>query len=373
MDESRQTPGGSRTPLPDLLRIIWEDSAAGLLITDEQGVFLHANAAYCAMVGYSAEELIGQSFLMIAPPEYRDMYAVLFEKVTSARRTGSSGEFEVRRKDGRLITLLTHDSLLETPEGIRHFFVNYDITEQKALEQRRLHANRMSALGTLAGGVAHEFNNLLVSILGYAELIQAKRDSSLETLLDFANKIERAARRGRELTAQLLPFAHPEAARRKQTVELHHVIREAAEMFQLSAPAVPVLLALEADPAILAGDPIQLQQVFLNLLRCAAAARAEPGQPVSLRTRRVQESMRLGHDKPITPYEFLLVEVSPEPVRHGTATSGEEPMVAPDPFEERSGLSMALVYGSITGHGGWMASGEGELRIWLPALSRTLS
>jgi PAS domain S-box-containing protein len=355
-----------------LLRIVWEDSSTGLVITDERGVFLHANAAYCAMLGYTAEELIGQSFLMISPPEYRDMYAVMFERVTSSQRTGSSGEFEVRRKDGRLVTLLTHDSLLQTPEGIRHFFVNHDVTEQKALEQHRLHVNRMSTLGTLAGGVAHEFNNLLVSILGYAELIQAKPELRLETLLEFASKIQRAARRGRELTAQLLPFARPEA-RRKQTVDLHHIIEEAAELFRLSSAAVPVRLALEADSAVLAGDAIQLQQVFLNLFFCASAARAEPGQPVSLTTQRVQESMRPGGETPVAPYEFLLIEVSPAPVRHGTADAGEQQaLVTPDPFDERSGLSMALVYGSITSHGGWMASAGGKLRIWLPALSRRL-
>jgi two-component system, cell cycle sensor histidine kinase and response regulator CckA len=360
--------GGPELIPDDLLRQIWERSPDGMSLTDAEGVHRYVNPAYCAMVGRPAEELLGQRLLELAPPEYRAMYIGFYKALGATGGGSDSGELQVRRGDGQLATLLVRHSLLEMPGGPVHLLVSRDVTEQKAFEQHRERAEQMRTLGTLAGGVAHEFNNLLVSILGYAELIQVSRGPSLEVLLEFARKIQRAAQRGRELTAQLLPFARLEA-RQRRSVDLHQVIRESVDLFQLSAPDIAVRLALDPAPATVLGDAVQLHQVFLNVL-VSAATGLEAGQPIVLETRLVQESLRRGEQQPITPYDFVLIDVSPQPVRESrTAGSRQRETAAAEPFD-RTGLSMALVQGSIASHGGWLAAEPGHLKLWLPALTQ---
>jgi len=358
--------GGPRESIPDaLLRQIWERSSDGISLTDAAGVHQYANPAYCDMVGYRALDLIGENILKLAPPEYRAMY-IDFYKAVNTGGSGEVGEFQIRRGDERRATLLVRHSLMQTPDGTLHLFVSRDITAQKALEQQRESAEQMRTLGTLAGGVAHEFNNLLVSILGYAELMQVSRGATLESLVEFARKIQRAAQRGRELTAQLSPFARPEA-RQKLSVDLHQIIRKSVDLFQLSAPDVPVRLAFDPAPAMVLGDAVQLHQVFQNLFLSAATG-LEAGQPIVLETRLVQESMRRGEQQPITPYDFVVIDVSPQPVRAGRK-AGKNETARPEPMD-RTGLSMALVQGSVASHGGWLASEPGRLRVWLPAITR---
>jgi two-component system, cell cycle sensor histidine kinase and response regulator CckA len=331
----------------------------GVLINDDEGRYVYVSPAYARLVGYEPEELLGESFLKVVPPEFLTLFHEFYERAIRGGGTGQTGEFQLQRKDGQRITVWTLHCVL-TLEGRRlQGFLVRDVTRQRQLEHTLLHADRVRMLGTLAGSVAHEFNNLLVSILGYAEMIERARPLDESLARDYAAKIQRAATRGTELTAQLLPFARREVEERQ--VDLHDVLRHAASAVFVGAA---VELELAAQRPLVLGDPTQLHQVFLNLLRNARTAMFE-GSSLHITTRAVQvpQGGRAAEELPITPASYVLVTV--DSVEHTPLD------LAPRRAIDAAALGMALVHSSVESHGGWvevdrLAAGRCSVRVWLP-------
>src|SRR5262249_17771109 len=155
-----------------------ESARDGIMITDLQGTILHVNRALERMTGYSREELRGQNPRLLKSGTHPDkLYTEIWHTVLA--RSSWQGELSNRRKDGSLIDVsLTVSPILDGRGQLTHFVAIYrDISERKHLERQLLHAQKIQSLGTLAGGVAHEFNNLLAGISGYTEL--ALREAAL--------------------------------------------------------------------------------------------------------------------------------------------------------------------------------------------------
>src|SRR5581483_10147066 len=166
-----------------------ESGRDGVMITDLDGVILHVNQALEVMTGYSREELLGQNARLfrsgVHPPA---VYEQLWRTIQS--RATWQGELTNRRKDGTLIEVsLTVSPIVNTQGQMTHFVgIQRDVSERKQLERQLIQAQKMQSVGTLAGGVAHEFNNLLAGINGYASL--ALRETNLDaTLREFLQSI----------------------------------------------------------------------------------------------------------------------------------------------------------------------------------------
>ena len=148
-----------------------ESARDGVLITDRDGTILHVNRAVERMTGYDRQELLGQKTRIFKsgshPPE---VYAGIWQAV--AKGTGWQGELTNRRKDGALVDVwLTVSPILHGKDEISHFVAIYrDLSERKHMERQLAHGQKMQSVGTLASGVAQEFNNLLAGISGYAAL-----------------------------------------------------------------------------------------------------------------------------------------------------------------------------------------------------------
>jgi PAS domain S-box-containing protein len=324
--------------LRDLWPSLWFSLVDGIHINDDSGRYVFINPAYCRLVGYEESELVGRSFLMVIPEEHREAYLGRYRKGTGD--VGVRGEFQLQRRDGRRVHVATVlNAVLSVGERRLNAFITRDITDQRALEQQMLHGDRIRALGTLAGGVAHEFNNLLVSILGYAEMIADLEPE--ERVQQFALKIQRAARRGTQITRQLLPFSRKEEFR-KEAVDLHDVLRGAMEMFRLSDASRGIALEqdLLATHSWIRANSVQLHQVFLNLFINARDAMPDGGKL------RVETS------------ECATGQIAVRVTDTGCGMDAKvqrrvfEPFFTTKQSGEGTGLGMALVYSTVTSHGG---------------------
>jgi len=311
-------------------------------VNDEQGLFVLVNPAYCKLVGYSEEELVGSSFLELIPKELRQEYAEQYRRASGD--VGDVGEFQLVHRSGRRIHVNVRASLLQAGGCRMYAFITRDITERRSLEQQLLHTDRIRALGTLAGGVAHEFNNLLVSILGYAELI-GDVDSGAK-VHEFAQKIARAAHRGTQITGQLLPFSRKDEFH-KEPVNLHDLLREAADLFRLSGDngSVELDLALGAPNPWVHANAIQLNQVFLNLVINARDAMPDGGS-LQVKT----SGIAAAHPGSC--------EVQVQVTDTGCGMDDEvqrrifEPFFTTKRSGKGTGLGMALVFSTVTSHSG---------------------
>ncbi|MGH7591820.1 MAG: PAS domain-containing sensor histidine kinase, partial [Gemmatimonadales bacterium] len=257
-------------------RWLVEQAPLGICRTSPEGNFLSANPALVSMLGYgSVQEVLEVSLdrQIYADPTVR--IALLAELATGVDVVR---EVEWRRKDGSILPVLIHKRKVRLQGGEVGFVeLVQDRSEQRHLEEQFRHAQRLEAVGRLAGGVAHDFNNLLTVVLSNIDFIKAALPKDAPVLAD-VDEIEVAGRRAAVLVQQLLAFA------RKQTVEpraldinavlagtekmLHRLLGEDVELVSVMAPGLGTVFA----------DPGQIEQVLVNLAVNARDAMPDGGK-----------------------------------------------------------------------------------------------
>ncbi len=255
-------------------RAILETAIDSFVTIDKRGKIQAVNPAAERMFGYSAAELLGENVKVLMPApwhEEHDGYLVRYRETGERRIIGIGREVMGRRKDGSTFPLELAVSEAKVG-GERLFFGTLrDVSERRRLEEQFLQAQKMEAVGRLAGGVAHDFNTLLASILGYSEmLLDALPEHG--KLRRSAEQIQRSADRGATLTRQLLTFSRPQV-RERSLVDLNDVIRGASEMLdRLVGEKVELAVELQEDLALVQADAAQMERVVVNLVVNAADA-----------------------------------------------------------------------------------------------------
>jgi PAS domain S-box-containing protein len=346
-----------------------ESTSDGVLITDLEGKILHVNQALEDMSGYDRREMLGQTPRLfrsgVQPPED---YANLWTTVL-ARRSWQ-GELINRRKDGTLFDVsLTVSPVLASGEQMTHLVgIYHDIHERKQLQRQLLQAQKLQSVGTLAGGIAHEFNNLLAGIQGYAAL--AIREQPLgQSTHEFLNNIIELSDRAASLTRQLLAFARKPALSREPT-RLADLVQATAELVRRTlALTVQVQLPPAEQPPLGAlADINQLQQVLINLVlnaRDALQARlAQDSSSAGLERRAIVFSLRhevldrekLAFPEKVLPGDYAVIEVQD----NGIGMSQDVLSQAFDPFfttkgvGQGTGLGLPVAFGIVQGHQGYL-------------------
>jgi PAS domain S-box-containing protein len=343
------------------------DTALDAILTiDHLGRALEFNPAAERLFGFLRDEVIGQDILdQIVPAEGR---AAVREGLEAYFRTGVSPlkgrhvEMTALRKNGTRIPVEFAVSRIRIA-GVPAFTAYIrDLTERKkaeeVLRQREeqvRHGQKMEAIGTLAGGVAHDFNNLLTGILGYAELLKMGSRPG-EKVHQAAEVIEKAATRAASLTQQLLGFAR-RGKHQNICLDLHAAIQEVMGLLSATLDK-NINLRQEFIPpsAPVQGDPGQMSQIILNLAVNAADSMAGGGDLV-FRTEIVDltEAQRRRHDGSV-PGPYVLLAVS-------DTGCGIPPDVLPRIFEpffttkdqgKGTGMGLAMVYGIVQNHGGFI-------------------
>lgn len=285
-----------------------------------------------------------------------------------------AGELEITRKDGRLVHFLTHWTLLRDAQGQpdRVLCIGSDVTEKKRLEEQYLRAQRLESLGLLAGGIAHDLNNILAPILMCVDLLRQELVS--EENRRVLQTVEESVRRGADLVKQLLSFA---GGLRGARVELspRTFVRDVAKLLRETFPKnIELQVNIPATLPPVVADPTQLHQVLLNL--CVNARDAMPeGGTLTLAAEVVMLdeaycAMRQG----ITPGRFIRFDVTdtgcgiPEAVLERIF----DPFFTTKEPGRGTGLGLATVQGIVQSHGGFVTVnsevGKGStFQVYLPA------
>jgi PAS domain S-box-containing protein len=341
-------------------------AANPILITDRTGRIESANDAFCAMTGYAMSEVIGETptTLLKSGKQSPAFYAQLWQTILDGGVW--RGEMVNRRKDGSLYTEeSTITPLLDDQGQVTHFVtVKQDITDRQLLEAQFQQAQKMESVGRLAGGVAHDFNNMLSVILGRTELalMQLDADSPLRNDLE---EVLSAGRHSADLTRQLLAFA------RRQTVSPRalDLNAEITKSLKLLRRLISEDIALQWLPAGTVWpvylDPSQLDQILANLCVNArdAIEAARRGAPAG---RSTADTVTISTGNCTLDAAFCASHLDATPgdyVRLRVADTGcgmspdvmakiFEPFFTTKPVGEGTGLGLATVFGAVRQNGG---------------------
>ena len=352
-------------------RDLFENANDIIYTQDLQGRLTSLNKAGERVTGYSSEEALGQKVFRIVAPEQTDPAPKVSEvKLPQARTTY---ETEIITKDGRRVMLEVSSRVISQegkPIGVQG--IARDITERKHLQDQLRQAQKMEAIGRLAGGVAHDFNNLLTIILGYSQFALNSLGPN-DSVREDIQQIEIAGRRATSLTSQLLAFSRTQILRPK-VLDLNGVIRESAKMLgRLIGEDVELMTSLDPRLGWVAADPGQIEQVILNLAVNARDAMPRGGK-LTIETRNVQldETFSRSHDGAQTgAFVMLAVCDTGSGMDKETQTRIFEPFFTTKAKGKGTGLGLSTVYGIVKQSGAFVyvdsEPGQGTtFKIYLP-------
>jgi two-component system NtrC family sensor kinase len=344
-----------------LLAAATEQTADLILITRANGAVEHANHACVGALGYSRSELVGMGLRDLLDHGFSEMVDRIG---TEVRQSGSwRGTLVHRRKDGTAFPASSTVVALRGADGrVTHFVgVQRDITEELRLRDQLVHSERLSAVGELVAGVAHEINNPLQTIVGCVELLQDDGSATEQQLRDFALVRREAARAG-QIVRNLLSFIRRGSPERGPT-DLNQIVRATAELREYHLVQRNIALEVDLAPGSLnlLANRDEIQQVVLNLVLNAeqAIAGAAGSGTIRLRTRTEGTS------------HVLEVEDDGPGVSEELRGRIFEPFFTTKDVGEGTGLGLSISHGIARSHGGALELvGEGKgacFRLTLPA------
>jgi len=339
-----------------------------IVLTDEAGVTVAMNSSAERLLGVARAQAIG-----------RQLATLLVTEVSLGELAGRRLELDAEREDGTRFPIELSVSGIDTPRGPVLAFWIRDLRERRDAEDALRHSEaqlrqalKMEAIGRLAGGVAHDFNNVLTAIYGYVDLLLDSMDPADPRRAD-AEEIKRAAGRAAALTRQLLAFSRKQILQPKR-LNLNEVIANIQGLIaKLVGADVEVRVESDAAACEVIADPGQIEQVLMNL-----AANARDAMPLGGRLTITTARETVGPDDAasmagLTPGRFVRLTV--RDTGHGVPASARphifEPFYTTKEQGKGTGLGLATVYGIVKQSGGWIyldeAPGPGaSFSVFLP-------
>jgi PAS domain S-box-containing protein len=333
-----------------------EAAANAIVITDASGTILWVNRAFADLTGYGPEESIGQNSRILKSWSHDDSF---YKDLWSTIQSGGvwRGEITNRKKDGFLYTEEMTITPVRSPSGetTNYVAIKQDVTERKKLEAQYRQAQKMESVGRLAGGVAHDFNNILGVIKGYSEISLENLEPE-HSVAKNLRKIQVAADRAVSLTRQLLAFSRQQLVN-PRIVDLNVIVQGMGDMLQR---LVGDDVSMTVKPTIPLGginaDVGQLEQVLMNLAVNARDAMADGG-PITIETRNVEldETYQRKHE-PVRPGPYVMLSMSDSGCGMDDTTKASifEPFFTTKEVGKGTGLGLATVYGIVKQSGGYI-------------------
>ena len=335
-------------------RDLFENAPLGYQSLDENGDILELNETWCKLLGYTKDEVLGRNFGDFVRSDFKDKFVKNFPKFK--RRGYIRGiEFKMIRKDGSEVIASFDGTIGHKPDGSfkQTHCVLRDVTDQKALEEQLHQAQKMESIGRLAGGVAHDFNNMLQVILGYTDM--ALNETEPETAL-YNDLIEsrKAAKRAADLTRQLLAFARKQTMTPK-VLDLNETVSGMLMMLRrLIGEDIGLIWQPTAAGTTVKMDPSQIDQILANLCVNARDAIAGVGKlKVETGTLTADANFCAMHTD-LVPGEYVTLSVSDTGCGMDQEMSKHifEPFYTSKGVGEGTGLGLATVYGIVKQNNG---------------------
>ena len=335
-----------------------EQSWDAVVVTDVDANIQYVNQTFERVTGYTRDELVGKNPRVLqSGRQDAAFYREMWERLSNGNPF--FGRMVNKRKDGQLFTEDASISPVKNAEGriVNFVGVKRDITERLKMEDRLAHSQKMETVGRLAGGVAHDFNNMLSVILGNAELLKEGLPAD-SVLHEEVAAIINAAKRSSEITRQLLAFARKQIVK-PQLLDLNEAIESCLKLLRrLIGENIELVWKPHPAPCRIKIDPVQVDQVLTNLCVNARDAIPDVGT-ITIETSLTTCSADVcALHEGCSPGEFVLLTVSdtgegmtPEVMAHAF-----EPFFSTKSLGEGTGLGLATVHGIVTQNGGFVVA-----------------
>ena len=317
----------------------FDKAPIGMVLSDLAGRIQQVNQAFCEMLGYESEQLVGMRVGEISDSEGREEELVLGNQVLAGERHS----FEIEKKfisaAGDFVETLLSISMIRDEKGqpIRVVAHVLDLRRRKQLERELVQSERLKSIGKLAGGIAHDFNNLLQVLLGVTSSL---RDGDHEDREEAIEEIELAVHSGARLTRQLMAFAR-QGIVHTQVIDLNKQLTALQPMLRTAlGRGVRLVFDLTPKPLFVEVDPLQLEQVVMNVVFNAAKAMPDGGL-LAVATR-------------VLPNDQLLLTITDDGfgMDEETCARAFEPYFTTRSGRGGTGLGLAMVHGLVARFGG---------------------
>ncbi len=335
-------------------RSIFDNATDGIMVLDKNGVIMNVNQKACEIHGFDCDALIGINTGLLEAGNNKEKHDERMSRILN----GETLIFETEhyKKDGSktLLEISAKSIDIGGETYIQSFY--RDITEKKKIQEQLMHSQKMDSIGALAGGIAHNFNNILTSILGYSELLLEYSNID-ETSRQRVKNIESSSRKAGVMVSKLLSFARREV-HEVLPLNLNDIVSDSVKLFEgVLNKRIGLKIDLYNNLPSLQGDPNQLERVIMNLMVNARDAMPDGGL-LSVRTNLVE----IGKENPdisgsVAPGKYVVLTVSDT----GCGINKDIMNKIFDPFfttKEKgkgTGLGLASVYGIIKDHNGYIS------------------
>lgn len=336
-------------------RALSENSPDIIYMLDTNGVFTYVNPVWGNILGYGREEVIGRAFTSFVKETDAGSYVELFKRVRKEKETVKNFKGTILARDGteRLFDMsgAPNFDVRGNITGIVGTFK--DVTEQRNLEAQLLHASKMEAIGTLTGGISHDFNNIVQAISSYNQLLMLKKDENSPDWKHLAG-IEKLTQRAANLVKQLLIFSR-KVESKLTPIDLNEEIKKFHELLVSALPkTIAVKLDLADDLHIISGDAVQIGQVIMNLTVNAQDAIPDGGE-IAIHTENVEIDGACCRDNiQIKAGRYVMLRISDT----GCGMDKETLSRIFEPFfttkEAGTGIGLSVVYGVAKNHNGFI-------------------
>jgi two-component system, cell cycle sensor histidine kinase and response regulator CckA len=362
-----------------MVEALLASASQAIISMDKSGRIVLANARTQEVFGYSAQELMGEQIEILLPDASKGRHEKLrsdYFRHPRVRPMGIGIELAGRRKNGAEFPVEVSLSFVRTEEGMFAIAFVTDISQRKNLEEQLMHAQKMEAVGRLAGGVAHDFNNMLTVIAGYNQMM-LDHLSPLDPVRGYAEEVLKAADRAAALTGQLLAFSRRQAVQARVFNVNATLVNTEKMLRRLIGEDIELSLSLSSEVGNIKADPGHIEQAIFNLATNARDAMPGGGhltiETASVYLDDTYAKTHLG----VEPGRYVMIAVTDtgEGMDMDTKRRIFEPFFTTKEKGKGTGLGLATVYGIVKQAGGdiWVYSEKGRgttFKLYFPFIAQ---